>query len=222
MKKNGKYCNGKKSLNMKPLALLLALTLLLGCAIGGTIAWLTATTQEVENTFTVGNIDITLEETGATDNDTTDTDNTLKKSMKMVPGNKIEKDPKITVKAGSESCWVFVKVTESTSLNSYITYVMDNAWTALGNDYPGVYYIQQADLSSATQNAVYNVIGNKGFDGNGKYEANNVLVKTEVTKQMMDNLKVDGAVQPTLTFKAYAIQQASFTTPVAAWTEVSK
>ena len=61
--KNGKYCNGKKSLNMKPLAVLLALTLLVGCAIGGTIAWLTAQTGEVVNTFTVGDINIKLEET---------------------------------------------------------------------------------------------------------------------------------------------------------------
>ena len=101
MKKNGKYCNSKKGLNMKPLALLLALALVVGGVVGGTIAWPTATTQEVENTFTVGNIDIKLEETGAADDNAEDEDDTQKKSMKMVPGEVIDKDPKVTVEAGS-------------------------------------------------------------------------------------------------------------------------
>ena len=87
MKKNGKYCNSKKGLNMKPLALLLALALVVGGVVGGTIAWLTAQTGTVTNTFTVGDIEITLTETGAANN---------AKSFKIVPGGKDTKDPKIT------------------------------------------------------------------------------------------------------------------------------
>ncbi|MBQ8648189.1 MAG: hypothetical protein IJ484_08615, partial [Oscillospiraceae bacterium] len=44
-------------------ALLLALVLMIGCAIGGTLAWLIADTGPVTNTFTYGNIDLTLDET---------------------------------------------------------------------------------------------------------------------------------------------------------------
>ena len=91
----------------KTLALVLALTLLVAGVVGGTLAWLTAQTAEVKNTFTVGDINIGLTET------TTD--------YKMVPGNTIAKDPTVTVKANSEACWLFVKVTESENLDTFIT-----------------------------------------------------------------------------------------------------
>ena len=39
-----------------------ALVLVLCCAVGGTLAWLTDTTDPVTNTFTVGDIDIDLTE----------------------------------------------------------------------------------------------------------------------------------------------------------------
>ena len=40
----------------------LALVLVFGCAVGGTLAWLTASTTPVVNTFTFGKITLTLEE----------------------------------------------------------------------------------------------------------------------------------------------------------------
>ncbi|MEI3142371.1 MAG: TasA family protein [Oscillospiraceae bacterium] len=101
----------------KTLALVLALTLLVAGVVGGTLAWLTDQTAEVKNTFTVGDINIGLTET------TTD--------YKMVPGNTIAKDPTVTVKANSEACWLFVKVTESENLDTFITYAIAEGWTAL-------------------------------------------------------------------------------------------
>lgn len=52
----------KKGANKKMVAVLLAVALLIGCGIGGTLAWLMDTTPAVTNTFTVGNVDITLVE----------------------------------------------------------------------------------------------------------------------------------------------------------------
>ena len=49
--------------NMKPLALILALVLTIGGVIGGTVAWLIATPDPVINTFTYGDINIELDET---------------------------------------------------------------------------------------------------------------------------------------------------------------
>ena len=84
----------------RTLTILIAVVLVVACAVGGTLAWLTAQTQEVTNTFTVGNIDITLTETGAID---TDNDEFVdSKSYSMVPGTVLDKDPKITVAGGSE------------------------------------------------------------------------------------------------------------------------
>lgn len=174
----------------KTLALVLALTLLVAGVVGGTLAWLTDRTAEVKNTFTVGDINIGLTET------TTD--------YKMVPGNTIAKDPTVTVKANSEACWLFVQVTESENLDTFITYAIAEGWTAL----PGVDGVYYREVPASNADQTFPVLA-----------GNAVTVKDTVTKEM---LTADGFTNPTLTFKAYAIQKAHFDTPAAAWAEVSK
>lgn len=177
----------------KSIAVVLALVLLVCCAVGGVLAWLTDTTGPVENTFTVGNVDITLAESENL-------------NLKMVPGQTIDKDPKVTVDGGSEDCWLFVKV-EKSNLDDFITYVIADGWTQLPGE-EGVYY--RAVSASESNQDFYVLTGNQ------------VTVKTDVTKTMMDDLNKDGAVQPTLTFTAYACQKAGFETDVAgAWTAAS-
>lgn len=158
---------------------------------GTTLAYLTATTESVTNTFTVGNIDITLAET--------------KTDFKMVPGSTIAKDPKVTVKAGSEDCWLFVKVEKSTDLDRFIAYTIDSGWTALSG-VNGVYY---REVSAAATDTNFSVLA-----------GDQVTVNTTVTKPMMDALTQ--STYPTLTFTAYAVQKAGFDTATAAWAEASK
>lgn len=172
------------------LALVLALTLLVAGVVGGTLAWLTDQTDEVKNTFTVGDINIGLTETTA--------------DYKMVPGNTIAKDPTVTVKANSEACWLFVKVTESTDLKDFITYAIAEGWTALSG-VDGVYY-REVPASAADQ--TFSVLAGDA-----------VTVRSDVTRTMLETAKTDA---PTLTFKAYAIQKDHFATADAAWAEVSK
>lgn len=172
----------------KTLALVLALTLLVAGVVGGTLAWLTDQTAEVKNTFTVGDINIGLTET------TTD--------YKMVPGNTIAKDPTVTVKANSEACWLFAKVTESANLDDFITYAIATGWTELE---AGVYY-REVPASAADQ--TFSVLAGDA-----------VTVKSDVTRAMLETAKTDA---PTLTFQAYAIQRDHFATADAAWAEVSK
>lgn len=173
----------------KSLTILIAVVLVVVCAIGGTLAWLTAQTQEVTNTFTVGNIDITLTETGAID---TDNDEFVdSKSYSMVPGTVLDKDPKITVAGGSEKCYLFVKVDKSTTLDTYIAYTIDSGWKNVPNA-DDVYY------QIVNKNA-----GNRDF---GVLANDTVTVKNTVTKDNMDYLNTDEAIQPTLSFKAYAVQ----------------
>ena len=169
----------------KSLTILIAVVLVVVCAIGGTLAWLTAQTQEVTNTFTVGNIDITLTETGAID---TDNDEFVdSKSYSMVPGTVLDKDPKITVAGGSEKCYLFVKVDKSTTLDTYIAYTIDSGWKNVPNA-DGVYY------QIVNKNA-----GNRDF---GVLANDTVTVKNTVTKDNMDYLNTDEAIQPTVSFKA--------------------
>ena len=173
----------------KTLALVLALTLLVAGVVGSTLAWLTDQTAEVKNTFTVGDINIGLTET------TTD--------YKMVPGNTIAKDPTVTVKANSEACWLFVKVTESTDLKDFITYAIAEGWTALpGED--GVYY-REVPASAADQ--PFSVL-----------KGDAVTVNSDVTKEM---LTAKDFANPTLTFKAYAVQKDNVASASDAWAKVN-
>lgn len=174
----------------KTLALVLALTLLVAGVVGGTLAWLTDQTDEVKNTFTVGDINIGLTETTA--------------DYKMVPGNTIAKDPTVTVKANSEACWLFVKVTESTDLKDFITYAIAEGWTAL----PGVDGVYYREVPASAADQTFSVLADDA-----------VTVKSDVTRTMLETAKTDA---PTLTFKAYAIQRDHFATADAAWAEVSK
>ncbi|MGM9639957.1 MAG: hypothetical protein ACI3V3_01160 [Faecousia sp.] len=191
----------KRGFSTKAFVLVLALVLALGCVIGGTIAWLTAQTAPVVNTFTVGDINITLAET--------------KTDFKMVPGNTIEKDPKVTVKADSEACWLFVKIEESTNLDDFISYSVATGWTPLtGVD--GVYY---REVAATTADTSFDVLTN-----------NQVTVKDTVTKEMMNAFDTDKdgvlsdaekAALPTLTFTAYAVQMDNVTSATEAWAKVN-
>ena len=191
------------------LALVLALAMIVVCVVGGTLAWLIATTPEVKNTFTYGDIDIELKETGTT----VAADGSATKEFKMIPGYAIDKDPKVTVKAGSEKCYLFVKVDKSANFDNFMTYDMAAGWTQLedasGNDVDGVFYrvVDTADMGTA-----YSVLAN-----------DKVTVRGDVTKAMLNGLTE--ATQPTLTFTAYACQyNSSNGTPFAvadAWAKVN-
>ena len=171
----------------KTLALVLALTLLVAGVVGGTLAWLTDQTAEVKNTFTVGDINIGLTETTA--------------DYKMVPGNTIAKDPTVTVQANSEACWLFVQVTKSENLDTFITYAIAEGWTELQD---GVYY-REVPASAADQ--TFSVL-----------KGDAVTVKDTVTKAM---LTAKDFANPTLTFKAYAVQKDNVASASDAWAKVN-
>lgn len=173
----------------KTLALVLALTLLVAGVVGSTLAWLTDQTAEVKNTFTVGDINIGLTET------TTD--------YKMVPGNTIAKDPTVTVKANSEACWLFVKVTESTDLKDFITYAIAEGWTAL----PGVDGVYYREVPASAADQTFSVL-----------KGDAVTVNSDVTKEM---LTAKDFANPTLTFKAYAVQKDNVASASDAWAKVN-
>ena len=167
---------------------LVAVVLVLCCAVGGTLAWLTAKTNPVKNTFTVGDINIDLTETT--------------KDYKMVPGNTIAKDPKVTVKSGSEACYLFVKVEKSTNFGQYLSYEMADGWTKLED---GVYY---REVSATTADTGFAVL-----------KDNQVKVLDTVTKTLLETAKTNA---PTLTFTAYAVQKANIADAKTAWAEASK
>ena len=192
--RNGKYSK-RRGVASKTVVLALVLMLVVGATIGGTLAWLTDTSEQVVNTFTDSDIDIELsEETGNT--------------YKMVPGYDISKDPKVTVKTGSEKCYLFVKLEKANNFDSFLTYKIADGWTPL-DGVNGVYY---RVVDATTTDTSFSVL-----------KGDKVTVLGSVTKAMMDGLSE--ANYPKLTVTAYASQyqknaETAFTVNQA-WTNIS-
>lgn len=202
--------NRKKALK-KFLLTLGTLVIAVGCGIGGTLAWLSDSTKTVTNTFTVGDIDIELTETGASGDGEVLENN----SYKILPGTTQSKDPKVSVKEGSESCWLFVEITEK---NNYVKNgesftdkkfiewagnLADDGWTLLspkktptpGETITYVYYIYKPTVGN------YYVL--KDFDGDKSNPTGEVSYRSDLEKADLEQAK---ALKPELMFKAYAIQ----------------
>ena len=96
----------------KALLLTLCAVLLVAASVMGTMAYLTST-DKVENTFTVGNVKITLDEAKVNTDGTpvTPAERVKANEYKLLPGHTYTKDPTVTVKAGSESSYIRMKVT---------------------------------------------------------------------------------------------------------------
>lgn len=176
---NGKFAK-RKGVATKTMFMILAVVLIVGISVGGTLAWLTATTGPVTNTFTTSDINITLTETGTTNN---------AKSFKMVPGYTINKDPKVTVVTGSEDCYLFVKLEKSSNFDDFMTYDIADGWTKL----PGVDGVYYRTVLTAEMGTGFSVL-----------KDDQVEVKNTVTKDHMKNLTQ--TTYPTLKVTAYASQ----------------
>lgn len=96
----------------KALLLTLCAVLLVAASVLGTMAYLTSS-AEVKNTFTVGKVEIKLDEAkvNADGIPVEGADRVTANSYKLMPGNTYTKDPTVTVKAGSEESYVRMKVT---------------------------------------------------------------------------------------------------------------
>lgn len=184
----------KAGRSFRGLVLVLALALIVGVAGGATFAWLTATSDTVTNTFTYGDINIDLAETTGND-------------YKIIPGVDIKKDPKVTVKAESEACWLFVKVEEEgTFVANKVTYSIADGWTkGDGTKIPANVYYRAVDaVKNDTDFAVL--------------KDNKIYVSDTLTKI---DIKDISTTTPKLSITAYAIQKDGMGSAAQAWAAIS-
>lgn len=172
---------------------------------GTTLAYLTSTAK-VENTFTVGNVKITLDELDITK---TDGSRTSANTYHLMPGHVYTKDPTVHVDAVSEDSWIFVKVEngisafEAATVEGGYTAIADqitttNGWTAL-EGVAGVYY---KSYSKSADGANLVVFSNFKMSDTANEVAGWGDISAETTK---------------VTVTAYAVQKDGFNTADAAW-----
>ncbi len=207
----------KKS-NSKVVLIILCVAVLVFGAVGGTLAWLIAESNEVVNTFTYGDINIKLEES-VSDNDPDNNPNT--NTYVMMPGHKLAKDPEVTVLKGSEDSYLFVKLTKSANFDTFLTYTVADGWNKLdiqGATNYEVWYreVSKLDASGAeNDDQAFRVLA--GVAGDAELENGYVTVKDTVGKADIDGLKTSGEL-PTLSIKAYAVQRdENITSAAQAW-----
>lgn len=200
----------------KILAVACAMALSAAIAVGGTLAYLTSTTDTVTNTFTVGKVTITLDEAPVDDNgDATDGDRVTANAYKLYPGKSYDKDPTVHVDSDSEACWLFVKVVnglvktvegeeinieaaQSDDYDTIAAQMADNGWTALAGE-ENVYW--HAVVDPAAENPVLDVKVFENFEIAGA----------------VDNTTLADFEDATIVVTAYAVQEEGFSSAAAAW-----
>ena len=147
----------KKKLILTALAIACVLTL----GIGATVAFIATVAGPVENTFTIGDIELTLEETTG-------------EKYQLIPGASISKNPKVTVGSGSEDCWLFVKITKEGNPDSYLEYSVAEGWMPLLG-HKDVYY---RTVSEIAEDKVFGILAN-----------DIITVKESLTKEQMKGIE---------------------------------
>lgn len=189
---NRRRMSNKKFIAILSVFVMLALTMVVGCAVDGTVAWLVSESESSVSTFTLGDINIKL------------TGESGSQPLKIIPGVDIKRSLKATVEPNSEACWLFVKV-EGTNWPAKVSYSVaeeTGGWEPLSvSDYPGVYY-REVSAEAAQRGDAYDVNCN-------------VTVSQMLTKAEVDSIA--SGTQPQLSFTAYAVQRYSFEDAAKAW-----
>ncbi len=183
----------------KVLTLALCAILLVSATVMGTMAYLTST-DSVENTFTVGNVKITLDEADVKTDGTYESSKEVRvdtNEYHLVPGHSYIKDPTIDVDSNSEDCWLFVKVENGIAAiedtaNTIAAQMSAKGWTL---------------VSGTTNVYAYKEIANAGDE----------VVVFESFK-VSGTADVSGYTAAKINVTAYAIQADGFDTAAAAWT----
>lgn len=205
----------------KSKAILMALcaVLLVAASVMGTLAYLTST-DSVTNTFTVGNVKITLDELDV-DRDTNTDDNVTvgdvtrdkANAYKLLPGHTFTKDPTIHVASTSEDCYLFVKVVnEIAAIEAKDT---DTSKTSIAAQMEAKGW----DVVDAT-NGIYVYADAQGKPAAVSAGASVVIFDNFTISGSVDNDTLAAYTGKTITVTAYAVQADGFDGESAAdiWT----
>ena len=202
---NGKFA--RRSTGVRVLTLVLAFVLVMGASVAGTLAWLSATTGPVVNTFASEELfadaenNFKLWENKAEDTDgdgcfTLTEEKVTTNSYSILPGVNIPKNPTVEIVGLEEYAYLYIKVTGLPMATGLTATVDADNWTELGAAYPGVYVYIGEKADSATK-----VI--KATDSNKVTFNATILTDNQV---VVDAAYTGAADDISLSFDAYMVQ----------------
>lgn len=217
--------------NNKALLVTLSAVALVVATIFGTMAYFTDQ-EAVINTFTIGQVHLSLDEADVKTDGTYETDKDARvteNKYHLIPGHTYIKDPTVHVQKGSENCYVFVTVDnqiadiewDDEGYNSIVTQMTMNGWKLLSKADAGSIGIVQKDKLNV-------------FVYGGEKSENDVVPKNEdvdtdlvvfnefrIDGNEVDNTKIANYNTETkgtvIKVTAYAVQADGFKTALEAW-----
>ena len=197
----------------KILAMVMALALTAALAVGGTLAYLTSH-DSVTNTFTVGNIQIKLNEAKANPDGTLvpNADRVQANSYKLLPGHTYNKDPMVTVLKGSESSYVKMTVTFSKAAELDAIFDPNGAeLTSIFNGYDSANWSYKGNTENTTANTrTYEFWYKEAVAAPNGDVALDALFDSITVPGTITNAQLATIEGMTITVNAYAIQADGF------------
>lgn len=215
---------------MKKMRKILGVTLsaaaLMAASVFGTMAYLTDT-EAVTNTFTVGKVQITLDETNVDGKDAGGNDNSnvardIANKYHLIPGHEYTKDPTVTVGAGSEESYVRMMVEVNfeqaltdaqlaTSLDGIFLGYDASKWAredkTVSNDMKTITY----------EYRYYTTVDGKNADNEAVAQPLEPLFTSIAVPGTFDNDDIAFLGGMNISVEAHAIQAAGFEDSKAAW-----
>ena len=189
----------------KALALFLSAVLLVVTTVFATMAYLTSQ-DSVRNTFTFGQVGITLDEADVNTDGTViaGAERVKANEYHLIPGHTYVKDPVVHIDANSENCWLFVK------LNNGLKEIIDA--TTIED--------QMAENGWSLVDGTTNIYAYKEIVGKDKdiptFEKFNLKDDADVSKYATKDNKAN-----VIEVIAYAVQADGFGSAKAAWDATS-
>lgn len=188
----------------KAIVIALCAVLLVAGSVMGTLAWLTSTAS-VKNTFTVGKVAITLDEKNIDGKDALGNPSSAERDTAneygLMPGVTYTKDPTIHIEAGSEACWLFVKIENGISAiestDKSIASQMAANWTVI-DEAKGIYKYNTKVAKSNTQTDI-------------------IVFSTFTVKDSATSTELEAVKNNTIQVTAYAVQADGLDSAEKAW-----
>ena len=204
----------------KTLTVILALVLVVVMSVAGTVAYLTSS-DTVTNTFTVGNVQIKLDEAKANPDGTLveNADRVKANSYKLIPGHTYNKDPMVTVLKGSESSYVKMTVTFTKAAELDAIFAPNGAeMTSIFNGYDSANWIYKGNTEDTEKNTrTYEFWYKEAVAAPTADVALDALFDSITVPGTITNKQLATIEGMTITVNAYAIQADSFANAEAAW-----